>query len=93
MTASTDDAGKDIKVYNFGENMKMTTIDTGGGKVVVSRSIAEFLNLKKGGKFRLAFGSQTFEFTADEIVDSAITKGVFLHTDQFGEVYGHAFRV
>ena len=88
MTASTDEAGKDIKVYNFGENMKMTTIDTGGGKVVVSRSIAEFLNLKKGGKFRLVFGSQTFEFTADEIVDSAITKGGFLHTDQFGEVYG-----
>ena len=42
MTASTDEAGKDIKVYNFGEKMKMTTIDTGGGKVVVSRSIAEF---------------------------------------------------
>lgn len=88
MTIVADGASKDIKVYNFSENMKMTTIDTSGGKVVVSRSTADFLGLRKGGKFRLNAGGQSFEFTADEIVDSAITKGVFLCTDDFGGIYG-----
>lgn len=89
MTISTDEGSKDIKVYNFSsENMTMTTLDTSGGKVVVSEAIADFLGLKKGETFRLGFGGRNFEFTADEIVATAITKGVFLHTDEFSEVYG-----
>ncbi len=88
MTAAAGEASKDIKVYNFSPGMKMTTIDTSGGNVVISKSVAEFLHLKKGGKFSLYAGSQSFEFTAGEIVDSALTKGVFLETDAFKDLYG-----
>ena len=88
MTAIGAEANKDVKVYNFSENMTMTTIDTSGGRVVMSRSVAEFLGLKEGGTFTLNSGAQSFELTLSEIVDTAITKGVFLHTDLFGDIYG-----
>lgn len=54
----------------------------------MSRSVAEFLGLKEGGTFTLNSGAQSFELTLSEIVDTAITKGVFLHTDLFGDIYG-----
>lgn len=89
MNASGESKGKDIKVYNFSENMTMTTIDTDDGKVVMSASVADSLDLKEGDSFTLKSGTNTFEFTLTEIVDTAITKGVFLHTDQFGDdIYG-----
>ncbi|MFQ7077300.1 MAG: ABC transporter permease, partial [Christensenellaceae bacterium] len=88
MTAIGAEANKDVKVYNFSENMTMTTIDTSGGRVVMSRSVAEFLGLKEGGTFTLNSGAQSFELTLSEIVDTAITKGVFLHTDLFEDIYG-----
>lgn len=89
MNASGESKGKDIKVYNFSENMTMTTIDTDDGKVVMSESVADSLDLKEGDSFTLKSGTNTFEFTLTEIVDTAITKGIFLHTDQFGDdIYG-----
>ena len=89
MNASGANKGKDIKVYNFSENMTMTTIDTNNGNVVMSKSVADSLDLKEGDSFTLKSGTNTFEFTLNEIVNTAITKGVFLHTDQFGDdIYG-----
>ena len=89
MNASGANKGKDIKVYNFSENMTMTTIDTNNGNVVMSKSVADSLELKEGDSFTLKSGTNTFEFTLNEIVNTAITKGVFLHTDQFGDdIYG-----
>lgn len=67
----------------------MTTIDTNNGNVVMSKSVADSLDLKEGDSFTLKSGTNTFEFTLNEIVNTAITKGVFLHTDQFGDdIYG-----
>ena len=88
MTAIGAEANKDVKVYNFSENMTMTTIDTSGGRVVMSRSVAEFLGLKEGGTFTLNSGAQRCELTISELVDTAITTGVFLHTDLFEDIYG-----
>lgn len=88
LTLRTANASKDVMVYNFTENMTMTTINTDGGNVVMTKSIADSLDLSAGDEIVLTGSGQTASFTIGEVLQTAITQGVFLQTDEFNGLYG-----
>ncbi|MCD8201707.1 MAG: FtsX-like permease family protein [Clostridia bacterium] len=88
MTIRTDTASKDIKVYNMSEGMTMTTLNTDDGNVVMTKSIAKSLGISEGDTVMLTGSGQSAEFTVTEILQTAITQGIFLQTDAFEGLYG-----
>ncbi len=90
MTCASGDMTKDIKVYNMPASMTMTTIDTSQDKVSISKSTAKYLGVSEGDKITLSASSKTFTYEIDDIIETAVTQGLFLYRDELNNsgLYG-----
>lgn len=84
MSARNGAAVKDINVYSLKEDSRFTTINPKSG-VLLSKSVADELKIKKGGTLSLVSGANKYDVEIGGIVETAVTKGVFVSSGIFDE--------
>ena len=86
MSARGRDAVKTIKVFSIARDSRFTAIKPGEG-ALMSKSLADELKVKAGGIVELTAGGNEYSLKIDGIVETAVTKGIFVASEGFDENY------
>lgn len=77
---------KDVKVYSYKENSAFTSINPKNG-ALMSQSLAQDLKINAGDEVSLSCGGNSYKIKIDSIVETAVTKGIFITGAEFDENY------
>ncbi len=86
MTARTDSAVKNIKAFEIADGSEFTTISPGSG-ALLSKSIAGEMKVSTGDLLTLTSGANIYRVTVTGIIETALTKGIFVTSDIFSDSY------
>lgn len=85
MTAIADSV-KEIKVISLKEDSAFTSINPKNG-ALISKSVADELGVKAGDKLKLTSGGNSYEIELTQVIETAVTKGVFITGNGYDENY------
>lgn len=91
LTATSKNKVKDIFVYCYKPNSKFTKINVADG-ACLSKSVASTLGVKKGDEITLTFGSNVKVVKINKLVETAVTNGLFIDTEDF-DTFQHTYNV
>jgi len=77
---------KDIKIFVLPKSPQLTAINP-NGNVMISKSVAEDLQVAEGGMLTLSASGKSFQITIDEIIETSFTKGIFVNDADFEDSY------
>lgn len=75
---------KDIRIYALPQNPQLTTINP-NGQTLISKSVAEDLQVRAGDAVLLSSAGNSFQLTIDALIETSYTKGIFISDDTIFE--------
>lgn len=86
MTAHSETMVKNIKIYQIAQDSLFTNINPKDG-VLISKKIADEMKVGKGDVLNVVMGADSYKLNITGIVETAITNGIFISSNQFGDSY------
>jgi putative ABC transport system permease protein len=86
MTARSENAVKSVKVFSIAEDSAFTAIRPHGG-ALISKAVADEMNVRRGDVLDLTAGTNAYRVEITGIVETAVTKGIFVTSDMFDGNY------
>lgn len=80
MTVKNGDYAKVVKIYKLEKDSGFTTINPAEG-AFISKAVADEMDVKVGSIVELSGGANTYRVEITKIIETALTKGIFISSD------------